>query len=101
MSVLFNHWHEKQPFLTDKALPSISQAGYSQLMKILITLEPDGMFRSNYSLQFIITYYYYCSDTGMHNGDETSPSIILVSQGLLLKFLTTLEPQSILYTYTV
>ena len=40
----------------------------------------------------------------MQNGDEASPSIILDSQGLLVKMLITVEPHGIfiqmLHTYT-
>ena len=35
-AILFNHWHAYLPFLMDKALPIISQAGYGQLVKMII-----------------------------------------------------------------
>ena len=44
-------------FLMDKALLSISQAGYGHLMKLLITLESDDIFRSNFAYLFIITLF--------------------------------------------
>ena len=58
--------------MLDKALQSISQAGYGQLVKMLITFEADGILKS-----VLHTYLLEnCSNTGMHNGDEASPSII-------------------------
>ena len=38
----------------DKALSCISQAGYGQLVKMLLILEPNGIFRSNFAYLFII-----------------------------------------------
>ena len=34
-----------------------SQAGYGQLVKMLITLEPHGIFRSDFAYLFILTLY--------------------------------------------
>ena len=39
-------------------------------MKMLITLVPRGVFGSSFE--------YLCIATGMQNGDEASPSIILL-----------------------
>ena len=45
-------------FLTDEALLSINQAGRGQLVKLLITLEPHGIFGSNFAYLFILTLFY-------------------------------------------
>ena len=53
-------------------------------MKMLITLEPRGIFCSN--------FVYYCIlilSNGMRNDDEASPSINFAGQGLLVKMLKT------------
>ena len=49
----------------------------------LITLEPHGIFGSNfaYLLIFTLSAHYH----GMQNGDEALPSIILAGLGLLVK----------------
>ena len=60
-------------------------------MKMLITLEPDGILDKPLHTCALLHY----SDTGMHNGDEASPSIILAGRGLLVKMLITLEPHGI------
>ena len=49
MPTLYNHWHVKTHFLMDKALLSISPAGRGELVKIPITLEPQGIFGSNFA----------------------------------------------------
>ena len=41
---LSSHWYEKN----DKVSPSIILAGRALLLKMLITLEPDGIFGSNF-----------------------------------------------------
>ena len=41
-------------------------------------------------------YFKFCQATGLQNGDETSPSIILAGRALLVKMLNTLEPHGIL-----
>ena len=41
----------------DNALPSICQADYGQLVKMFLTLEPDGIFRINFAYLFIITLF--------------------------------------------
>ena len=75
----------------DDALLSINPASRAQLVKMLITLQPQDTFGSN------VAYYlfYHCPATGMQNDDEVSPSIILASRGLLVKMLITLEPHGI------
>ena len=50
----------------DKALPSTSQAGYGQLMKMLITLKLHQIFESNFAYLFILR----CPGTRMQNSDE-------------------------------
>ena len=41
----------------DEGLLSIISAGYRQLLKILITLEPHGIFRSNFAYKIILTLF--------------------------------------------
>ena len=53
-STFFNHWHAKLPFLIDEGLLSISPACCGQLVKILITHEPYGIFGSNFANLFIL-----------------------------------------------
>ena len=64
-------------------------AGRALLVKMLITLEPHGIFGSN--------FVYLCSLTlSSHwykKGNKASSSIILVGQALLLEMLITLEPR--------
>ena len=40
------HWHALQPVLVDANLLRITLAGRGQLVKMLITLEPHGIFGS-------------------------------------------------------
>ena len=69
----------------DEASPSIILADRARLVKMFITLEPCGIFGSN--------FVYYCIlAAGMQNGDEASPSIILVCLALLVKMLIILKP---------
>ena len=56
-------------------------------MKMLITLEPDGIFGSNFVYLSILTL----SSHWYEKGDEASTSIILVGQALLVNMLITLE----------
>ena len=56
----------------DEALPSIILAGRALLVKMLITLEPDCIFGSNFVYLCILTL----SCHWYEKGDETSPSII-------------------------
>ena len=52
---------------------SIILAGQALLVNMLITLGPHGIFGS-----ILYTYVFlHCPATGMLNGDEASPSIIL------------------------
>ena len=50
-----------------------------QLLKIFITLEPYGLFGSNFAYLFILILSSY---PGMQNGGESLSSIILAGQGL-------------------
>ena len=63
-----------------KALLSNSPAGRGQLVKIIITLEPHGIFGSNLPCLYKFTH---CPATGMQNGDEASPSIDSTGRGRL------------------
>ena len=58
----------------DRVLPRIRQASHGELVKMLITLEPDSIFRSIFAYLLIFNF----RDTGMQNDDEASLSIILV-----------------------
>ena len=77
----------------DEASPSIILAGRALLVKMLITLEPDGIFGSNF------IYMYLCSLTfsshWYEKGDKASASIILAGRALVVKMLITLEPHGI------
>ena len=66
-------------------------AGRALLVKMLIPLEQRGAYGSN----FVYLYTYHRPATGMRNGDEASPSIILADQALLVKLLITLRPHGI------
>ena len=76
----------------DEASPSIILAGRALLVKMLITLEPHGIFGSNFAYLCILTL---SSHWYKKKGDEASPSIILAGQALLVKMLITLEPHGI------
>ena len=78
----------------DEASPSIILAGQALLVKMIITLEPHGMFCSNFVYLCILTF----PDNGMKKDDEASPNIIFAGQALLVKMLIILELQ-IVYTY--
>ena len=60
-------------------------------MKMLITLEPRGIFGSNFVYLCILPY----PAAGGQNGAETSPSIILDCRSLLVKMLITFEAHGI------
>ena len=60
-------------------------------MKMLITLQPHGIFGSNFVYLRISTL----SSQWYEKGDEASPSIILVGLALLVTLLMTLEPHGI------
>ena len=77
----------------DEDSPSIILAGRALLVKMLITIEPHGIFGSNFVYIYV---FYYCPATGMKKGDEASPSIILAGRALLVKMLITLEPHGII-----
>ena len=76
----------------DEASRSIILAGRAPVVKMLITLEPHGIFGSNIVYLCIVTL----SSHRYEKGDEASPSIIMAGRALLLKMLLTLEPQGIL-----
>ena len=61
-------------------------------MIILLTLEPYGIFETNFAYIFILIL---CSHPGMRNGDKGLPSTILAGQGFLVKMLITLESHGI------
>ena len=63
-----------------------------QLVKILITLEPYGIFLIKFG---ILINLILSSHPVMQNGDKGLPNIILAGQGLLVKMLITLEPHGI------
>ena len=69
------------------ASPSIR----GQLVKMLITFEPLGMFSSNLHAYL----FYHSPATGMQNGDEALFSIILAGRGLIVKMLIALVPHDI------
>ena len=71
----------------DEASPSIILAGRALLVKMLITLEPHGIFGSNFVYLCISTL----SSHWYEKYDKASPSIILASQALLVKMLIALE----------
>ena len=75
----------------DKASPSIILAGRALLVNMLITLEPRGIFGSNFVHLCILTL----SSHWYEKSDKASPSIILAGQPLLVKMPKTLEPDSI------
>ena len=70
----------------DEASPSIILVGQALFVKMLITLEPDGIFGSNFVYLCILN----CPATGMKKIDEASTSIILAGRALLVKKLITL-----------
>ena len=57
-------------------------------MKMLITLEPHGIFGSNFVYLCILTLV---KTTGMNKGNEASPIIIFAGRAFMLKLLITLE----------
>ena len=56
----------------DDTLLSISPAGCGQLVKMLITLEPRGIFGSNFALSLLK----HCLAIDMQNGGEALPKIV-------------------------
>ena len=75
----------------DEASPKIILAGQALLVKMFITLEPDGIFGSNFVYICILTL----SSHWNAKVDEASPSIILTGRALLVKMLISLEPHGI------
>ena len=65
-SYIFQHFPATGMKKCDEASPSIILAGQALLSKILITLEPHGIFCS-----IFYTYVFkHCLATGMQNGHE-------------------------------
>ena len=58
----------------DEVSPSIILAGRALLVKMLITLEPHGIFGSNFVFYVL---FKLCLATGMKKCDEATPSTIL------------------------
>ena len=77
MSTFPYHSHAKPPFLFIYGFAE--QIPACQLLKIFITLEPYGLFGSNFAYLFILILSSY---PGMQNGGESLSSIILAGQGL-------------------
>ena len=46
-------------------------------MKRLITLEPHGIFSSNFACLYVL----HCLDNGIQNKDKSSPSISVAGHG--------------------
>ena len=74
-----------------EASPRIILAGQALLVKILITIEPHGIFGLNFVHICILT----SSSHWCVKGDKASPPIILASRALLVKMLINLEPHGI------
>ena len=66
----------------DSASSKLCPACCGQLVKILITPEPYGIFGSNVAYLFILIL---SSHPDMQNGGEGLPSIIFAAHGLLEK----------------
>ena len=66
---LSSYWYEKG----DESSPSIILAGRAILVKMLKTLEPDGIFGSNFVHLCILTL----SSHWFERRNEASPNIIL------------------------
>ena len=71
----------------DEASPSIILAGRALWVKMLITLEPFGIFCSNFVYLCIFTL----SNHWYEKADEASASIIVAGQALLVKMLIPLK----------
>ena len=74
-----------------KGLLSIVPAGCGQLVKMLITLKPHGIFVSNLHVYL----FQHCPAIGMQNGDEALPNIILAGRGILVEMLIILDLHNI------
>ena len=57
MSTFPDPWHLKLPFLMVESLLSISPACVGQLVKMIITIEPNGIFESNLTYFFILMLF--------------------------------------------
>ena len=78
----------KLPCLMAKYLLKISPAYFGQLVIILITLEPYGIFGSNF-------VYLFVPGTCIQNHEESLSRDILVIRDLSVKILITFEPHGI------
>ena len=78
------------PFM-DEALPSIRTSVRGQLVETLITLEPHGIFGSNFANIYFLTLpiHWY------KNGDEVLPTNRPEGHGQLVKTLIILESHGI------
>ena len=74
-----------------EASRSIILAGRAPVVKMLITLEPHGIFDSIIVYLCIVTL----SSHRYEKGDEASPSIIMAGRAFLVQMLITLEPHGI------
>ena len=63
-------------------------ASCGQLGKIIITLEPQGVYVSKFAYLFILIL---SSHSGMQNSDKGLSSINFADQGILVKLLINLE----------
>ena len=81
----------------EEASLSIILAGRALLVKMLITLELDGIFGSNFLYLCILAL----SSHWYKKGDEASPSITLAGQALLMKMFITLELRGIFCSHFV
>ena len=63
-------------------------AGQALLVKLLITLEPHGIFCSNFVYSCILTL----SSHWYEKRDEAPPNISLAGRAILVKMLIALEP---------
>ena len=54
MSTLSNNCYAQHPFLRGEALLSINTAGHGHLVKMLINLEPHGIFGSKFAYLIIL-----------------------------------------------
>ena len=80
---------------SDEASPSTILASRSLLVKMLITLEPQCIFGSNFVYLCILTLPSHCNE----KCDEASPSIILAGRVFLMKMLITQEMINLLFMH--
>ena len=82
--------------------PSVCSSGRYKLVKMFITLEPHGIFGSNFAYACMSTLSNHCAQQPILM-DVALLSIGLDGRGQLVKMLTILEPHGIfgtnLHTY--